>query len=93
MDIQILLVFILTILTISLVAVCVYVVIILKDFRITLTKVNTLIDNADDLVQNTNDITQTVIAPTAAITGIVTAAMDAFKAVNSVRSIAHNDKQ
>ena len=81
MDVQILLVIILGLLAVSLTVVCVYVVIILKEFRYTLRKVNYIIENA-------HRATDSLLSPASAMIGVASTILEAIKTVKSIRTIA-----
>lgn len=75
MDLQVILIFILSILTVVLTGVGIYVILVLKEFKETLQKANLIIDDVEN-------ITNVVSNPLSIITG----AMEAFKAVQSLRN-------
>ena len=75
MDLQVILIFILSILTVVLTGVGIYVILVLKEFRETIQKANLIIDDVEN-------ITNVVSNPLSIITG----AMEAFKAVQSLRN-------
>lgn len=80
MDIQLFLVIILAILTVSLVVVCVYVIFILKEFRTTIHKMNNVIDGVSsfkDTMLNTSNII-----------GMVGTVFETIRSVRSIRTIA-----
>lgn len=85
MDIQLLLVIILGLLAVSLTVVCVYVIVILKEFRVTLTKLNYFIDNA-------HRATNSLVNPTTTVMGIASTVLEAIKTVKAVRTIADISK-
>lgn len=85
MDIQLFLVIILAILTISLVVVCVYVIFILKEFRTTIHKMNSMIDG----VSNFKD----TMLSTSNILGMVGTVFETIRSVRSIRSIADWDEE
>jgi len=80
MDIQVVLIFILALLTINLVVVGVYVVLVLKELRSTIKRANNILDNADNL-------SDFLANPLSAFSGILDAVVKGFKAVQEVRSI------
>jgi hypothetical protein len=80
MDIQVVLIFILALLTINLIVVGIYVVLVLKEFRTTIKRANTLLDNADNLGDFLSN-------PMSAFSGVLEAVVKGYKAVQEVRSI------
>ncbi len=80
MDIQSILVFILALLTVNLIIVGVYVVLVLKELRITVQKANNIIDNVEC-------VASIVTNPLSLISGILGAAFDGYKAVKEVKTI------
>ncbi|OGC47939.1 hypothetical protein A2886_01635 [candidate division WWE3 bacterium RIFCSPHIGHO2_01_FULL_42_13] len=78
MDIQVVLIFILALLTVNLVVVGVYVVLVLKELRETLRRANGILDNAGNL-------TDFLANPLSAFSGILEAVMKGYKAVQEVR--------
>lgn len=80
MDIQVVLVFILALLAINLIIVGVYVVLVLRELRETISKANSVLDNvhkASGFLSN----------PLGAFSGIINAVVDGYKAVKSIKSI------
>ena len=75
MDLQILLIFILAVLTVVLVGVGIYVILVLKEFRETLQKANLIIDDVEN-------ITNVVSNPLSVITGVI----EGIKAVKSLKN-------
>lgn len=75
MDLQVLLIFILTILTVVLTGVGIYVILVLKEFRETIQKANLIIDDVEGI---TNALTNPL--------SIITGAVEGFKAVQSLRN-------
>ena len=80
MDVQVILIFILSLLTINLIVVGVYVVLVLKELRETIRRANGILDNAEDLSGFLSN-------PFASFSGVVDAVIKGFKAVQKVRSI------
>jgi hypothetical protein len=80
MDIQVVLIFILALLTINLVVVGVYVVLVLKEVRATVKRANTILDSADHL-------SEFLANPLSAFSGILEAVVQGFKTIQEVRSI------
>ena len=74
MDLQILLIFILAILTVTLVVVGIYVVFVLKDLRETIQKTNTILSDVESL---TNAVSNPV--------SIITGAIKGFNAFKNLR--------
>ncbi len=88
MDIQTILIFILAILTVNLIAVGVYVIIVLRDFRETIHKANLVLDNV-------HNVTDTLANPVTSIAGIlagVTKGVRAVKAISSLVSSKDRDE-
>ncbi len=86
MDIQVVIVFILAILTINLLVVGVYVVLVLKDLRQTLTRVNSVVNTIDHF-------TTSIANPMATITSLVGAVTEGFRAVKTIRSLRSFDEE
>jgi hypothetical protein len=80
MDIQAILVFILALLTLNLVVVGVYVVLVLKELRVTIKKANGIIESVEGFSSILSN-------PLSLLSGLFGAAMDGYKAVKEVRSI------
>ncbi len=80
MDIQVILIFILALLTINLVVVGVYVVLVLKELRETIRRANGILDNATSL-------TGFLSNPLSAFSGILEAVMKGYKAVQEARAV------
>lgn len=80
MDIQVVLIFILALLTINLIVVGVYVVLVLKELRSTIKRANGILDHADSL-------SDFLANPLSAFSGVIDAAVKGYKAVREVRSI------
>jgi uncharacterized protein YoxC len=86
MDIQTILIFILAILTVNLIAVGVYVVLVLKEFRQTVKKANSVLDNV-------HTVTDAVTHPINSIAGIISGVTESIKAVKSISSLIDNKKE
>lgn len=80
MDIQTILIFILAILTINLIAVGVYVILVLRDFRETVKKANSVLDNV-------HQVTDIVANPITTIAGIIAGVSKGVKAVKAISSL------
>ena len=80
MDIQAILVFILALLTLNLVVVGVYVVLVLKELRVTIQKANGIIDNVEGFSNIFSN-------PLSLLSGFLGAVTDGYKAVKEVKSI------
>ncbi len=80
MDVQVILIFILALLTINLIVVGVYVVMVLKELRDTIKKVNSVVGNMEGL-------SDFISNPLTAFSGILSAVIDGYKAVKEVKSI------
>lgn len=74
MDIQIVLIFILAMLTVTLVGVGLYLILVLKDFRQTVLKAN---DILDDVERVSNALTNPM--------SIITSAIEGFKAIRKLK--------
>lgn len=85
MDIQVVIVFILAILTINLLVVGVYVVLVLKDLRHTLTRVNSVVNTIDNF-------TTSIANPMATVTSLVGAVTEGIRAVRSIRTLANYEE-
>ena len=81
MDIQLVLVFILAVLTVNLVFVGIYLVLVLKEFRQTIKKTNSVLDDVSQM-------TDTIANPMMALGGIVSAVTQVVKAIKSVKSVS-----
>lgn len=82
MDLQLVLVLILSILTVNLLVVGFYIIVTLKDFRETLTKMNKVLDDTSIIVHG-------VANPLTILTGLVSAfsnAISTSKAITSLRN-------
>ena len=75
MDLQIVLIFILAILTVVLVGVGVYVILVLREFRETIQKANLIIDDVENL-------TNAVSNPLSIVTGVI----EGIKAVKNLKN-------
>src|SRR3989337_2348779 len=80
MDIQILLVFILALLTLSLMAVGFYVITVLKELRETIKKSNNILDNVQE-------VTESVTNPISTISSIISGITQGFKAVKTITTL------
>ncbi|OGC70336.1 hypothetical protein A2415_05170 [candidate division WWE3 bacterium RIFOXYC1_FULL_39_7] len=80
MDIQTILVFLLAILTVNLIAVGIYVILVLKEFRETVKKANMVLDNV-------HEVTDAVASPITSIAGIIAGVTESVKAVKAISSL------
>jgi hypothetical protein len=80
MDIQLAFVILVALLTGSAVVVSVYVIFVLKDFRLTIQKANTILDDAQQ-------VTDSVKRPVSSIMGLVDGVVSGIKTAKSVKSI------
>lgn len=80
MDLQTLLIIILIVLTINLVAVGIYLVLILKEFRETVRKANLVLDNV-------HDVTDAVANPITTVAGMISGLTQSVRAVKSISSL------
>lgn len=85
MDIQGILIFILALLTLNLIAVGVYVILVLKEFRETIKKANLVLDNV-------HEVTDAVANPITTIAGMIAGITNSVKAVKSISSLIDNSK-
>ncbi len=86
MDIQIILIVILAILTINLIAVGVYVILVLRDFRETVKKANEVLDNV-------HQVTDIVANPITTIAGIIAGVTKGVRAVRAISSLVEKDEE
>ncbi|OGC57481.1 hypothetical protein A3H26_01290 [candidate division WWE3 bacterium RIFCSPLOWO2_12_FULL_36_10] len=86
MDIQIVLVFILALLTINLIVVGVYLILVLKEFRETIKKTNSVLDNVQSL-------SNVVSNPLTLLTGFMSAVVQGYNAVKSINTIRGDRKK
>ena len=86
MDIQIVLVFILALLTINLIVVGVYLILVLKEFRETIKKTNSVLDNVQSL-------SNVVSNPLTLLTGFMSAVVQGYNAVKSINTIRGDHKK
>lgn len=86
MDLQVILIFILALLTINIIIVGVYVIIVLKELRVTIKKSNEVLDNI-------HSVTNTVVNPITSLVGIVSGVVEGFKAVKSITSLRDVNKK
>lgn len=80
MDIQLAFVILVSLLTGSAIVVSVYVIFVLKDFRLTIQKANSILDDAQQ-------VTDSVKRPVSSIMSLVDGAVRGIKAAKSVKSI------
>jgi len=83
MDIQTILIFILSILTINLIAVGIYIILVLREFRQTIKKANYVLDNV-------NGFTDAIANPVSTIAGIISGVTESVKAVKKISSLMDN---
>ncbi len=81
MDIQIVLIFILALLTLNLMIVGFYAILVLKEFRETIKKSNMVLDNV-------HSVTDTFANPITSLAGVVTGVVEGIKAVKSITSLS-----
>lgn len=74
MELQVVLIFILALLTITLVGVGIYVILVLKEFRETIQKANMIIDDVETL-------TNVVSNPLSIVTGVI----EGYKAIKNLK--------
>jgi len=80
MDTNTLLIFIIALLTVNLLFVGVYIVLVLKDVRATLQKVNAILDTA-------NEVSAAVANPVMSASAAISAAVEGFKAVKFLKGL------
>ncbi len=85
-DIQTVLIFILAVLAINLVVVGIYVILVLKEFRETIKKANSVLG---DVSQITNVVTN----PITTIAGIIAGVTESVKAVQSISNFVDRKKE
>ncbi len=81
MDTNTLLIFIIALLTINLLFVGVYIVLVLKDVRNTLQKVNTILDTA-------NEVSAAVANPLLSAAAALSAVVEGFKALKIIKGLS-----
>jgi hypothetical protein len=86
MDLQVILIFILALLTVNLMIVGFYVILVLKEFRETIKKSNQVLDNV-------HQVTDAVSNPITSLVGVVSAAVEGFKTVKSITSLKDFSKK
>ena len=86
MDIQVVLIFILALLTINLLVIGFYVVLVLKEFRETVKRTNIMLDDV-------SNITSIISSPVASIIGVAAGLLGGGKAVKSVKSLVKDFKE
>ena len=86
MDIQVVLVVILSLLTINLIVVGIYVIMVLKEFRETVRKMNKVLDT----VQSVSD---SVAAPITNISGMMAGLTSGLKVFSAIKSFKSNRKE
>ncbi|MBU0649777.1 hypothetical protein KKG63_01080 [Patescibacteria group bacterium] len=82
MDVQLAFVILVALLTGSVIVVSVYVVFVLKEFRTTIQKANTILDDAQE-------VTESVKQPVNSIMSLVNGAIKGIKTAKSVKSIVN----
>ena len=80
MDIQGILIFILAVLTVNLIAVGIYVILVLKDFRETIKKANSVLDNV-------HEVTDMVANPITSLAGVIAGVTQGVKAIKSISTL------
>lgn len=88
MDLQLVLVFILALLTVNLLIVGVYAVLVLRDLRVTLEKANSALDSANSILETTDTVTTALSSPVTAISSIANAIVGGVAAAKSISTIA-----
>lgn len=86
MDLQVILIFILALLTVNLMIVGFYVILVLKEFRETIKKSNQVLDNV-------HQVTNAVSNPVTSLAGVVSAAVGGFKTIKSITSLKDLSKK
>lgn len=85
MDIQVLLVISLSVLVVCVVAVSIYLVVILKEFKQTIQKIN-------GVLESTDGIKSLFVNPASAIVNFISTIAETVKTVRSIRTIADETK-
>lgn len=80
MDIQGILIFILAVLTVNLIAVGIYVILVLKDFRETIKKANSVLDNV-------HEVTNMVANPITSLAGVIAGVTQGVRAIKSISTL------
>ncbi|KKS16297.1 MAG: hypothetical protein UU77_C0031G0003 [candidate division WWE3 bacterium GW2011_GWC1_41_7] len=80
MDLQVVLIFILALLTINLMIVGFYVILVLKEFRETIKKSNSVLDNV-------HKVSDAVTSPISSLAGIVSGIAEGVKTVRAISSL------
>lgn len=83
---QITLIIVLTLLAINLIAVGIYVILVLKDFRETIRKANKVLDNV-------GDVTGVVSGPVSTLAGIISGFGQSVKAVKEISNLVDRPKK
>jgi prophage DNA circulation protein len=86
MDLQTVLILILILLTINLIAVGIYVLLVLKEFRETVRKANMVLDDV-------HEVTDAVANPITTIAGIFSGVTQSVNAVKSISSLLDSSKK
>ena len=86
MDLQTVLILILILLTINLIAVGIYVLLVLKEFRETVRKANMVLDDV-------HEVTDAVSNPISTIAGIFSGVTQSVNAVKSISSLLDSSKK
>ncbi len=92
-DFQNAVIFLLSILTIGLVSLCIYLIATLKDLRVTIEKTNSILDESEKTVQKTNLILDDVEKITYAISNPLSAVTNLLGAVTAFRSGRYEAQQ
>lgn len=85
MDIQVLLLIILSLLTINLVVVGVYIIVVLKDLRRTVNKMDTVLSTVQD-------VTDKVSLPIMSLSGLAAGVSSGLKMFDAIRSLKKNEE-
>jgi hypothetical protein len=86
MDIQTILIFILCVLALNLIAVGIYVILVLRDFRDTIKKANAVLDNVDQ-------VTGMVASPAVTVAGIIAGVAESVNAVKTISGLMGHKKE
>jgi hypothetical protein len=91
-DVQLVLIVILALLTINLLIVGVYVVLVLKDLRTTISKTNDVLDNVNTVAESAGTMSQAISNPVTSIAGFANTVASGFTAAKSISSLIHGNR-
>lgn len=93
MDVQLILIIILALLTVNLLIVGIYVVLVLKDLRITISKTNDVLDNVNTVAESAGTMTQAISNPVTSIAGFANTVASGITAAKSISSLIHGGRE